>query len=1082
MKQPWGGEFGDGSDEADRVSLEQVATAERVIDEVSAQLVADIPRATYRVQLNGGFTFQDARRWAGYLADLGVSHLYSSPFFKAMPGSNHGYDLTDHNALNPEIGTREDLDTLSATLREHGMGLVLDFVPNHMGIGVSQNAWWADVLENGPSSLHAPYFDIDWDPVKPELRNKVLLPILGDHYGHVLERGELRVESDGGAFFLRYYDNRFPLNPRTYTTILEPLVPLLSEKLGAEHDAVMELLSILTGLRNLPVRTETQRSRVMERRREKEILKRRLANLVAEMPAVERALREGIARMNGTVGEPRSFDALDRMLEEQAYRLSYWRTAAEEINYRRFFDINDLAAIRMENPAVYEAAHRLIIELFASGQLTGLRIDHPDGLWDPIGYFSALQRSYFLARCATYALQSTTQATTQPTSQPTRERQGGGAPSPRPSSPTASPPTLEFAARYDARLQADPRSVASRKLYLVVEKILSRGETLPDEWAVYGTSGYEFGRSVGALFVDPASEAAMTTTYERFIGERHDFEDLVYEKKQLILNSSLSSELNVLAHALNRITERDRHLRDFTLGSLTDALREVIACFPVYRTYINERTTTLSDHDRVAIHRAIGVARRRNPTTEGSVFSFVRSVLTLDPAQDVSDRDRALWREFVMKFQQLSGPVMAKGLEDTTFYIYNRLVSLNEVGGEPERYGLSIAAFHRENATRQRAWPNGLLGTSTHDTKRSEDVRARISVLSEVPGAWEEALAHATAATVGPRADVDGRPAPDPNEEYLLYQTLIGSMPLVPLLDAKGPSLPEGDALATYVDRVVAYMRKATKEAKVNTSWIQPSPDYDAAVEAFVRTLLAPSAALQEILPVARVAAYHGMWGALSQVLLKLTSPGVPDLYQGTELWDDSLVDPDNRRPVDFEVRARALAEIRARSGEPTGLAALAKELFERAEDGHIKLFVIHRALEARRRAPELFGDVGAYVPLMAGGERADHVVAFARRAGDREIVVVAPRFTAKLMEGKCAPPLGDVWRGTWIPTESGARYTDLLTGAVIRAVDMPEEARQDAPKEAANDAQAGASLSLDGILHTLPVALLARGLDQGAA
>ncbi|WP_050436224.1 malto-oligosyltrehalose synthase [Chondromyces crocatus] len=1023
----------------------EATEAEDLLEKVAAELRADVPRATYRVQLNAGFTFADARLWTTYLADLGVSHLYSSPFFKAKPGSSHGYDLTDHNALNPEIGTREEFDALSAALREKGMGLVLDFVPNHMGVGATENAWWADVLENGPSSLYAPYFDIDWYPVKAELRNKVLLPVLGDHYGHLLERGELRIVLDGGAFSLRYFEHSFPINPRTYTMILEPLVPELSSALGEEHDAVLELQSILTGLRNLPLRTETQRSRVIERRREKEILKRRLAALVADAPVVARALDEAITRLNGTPSDARSFDALDRMLEEQAYRLSYWRTAAEEINYRRFFDINDLAAIRMENPAVFSAAHRLIQELFVSGQLSGLRIDHPDGLWDPSGYFSALQRSYFLSRC-----------------------QGAA-------SPERSAASLmeRIAGSYGGRVAAEPRARLSRSLYLVVEKILSRGETLPDDWAVHGTSGYEFGRAVGALFVDASSEAAMTTTYEKFIDEQHDFDDLVYEKKQLILNSSLASELNVLAHALNRITERDRHFRDFTLGSLTDALREVIASFPIYRTYINERTVTLSDHDRVAIHRAIGVARRRNPTMEGSVFSFIRAVLTLSLPEGTPSEDLPLWREFVMKFQQLSGPVMAKGLEDTAFYIYNRLVSLNEVGGEPERYGLSISAFHRENATRHHAWPNGLLGTSTHDTKRSEDVRARISVLSELPGAWSDTLGRIAAALPGPRADIDGRPAPDPNDEYLLYQTLIGSLPLRELLDPAGSCLPTGEALATYVERIVAYMRKATKEAKVNTSWIQPNADYDAAVEAFIRQLLTPTPALEALLPIARVTAYHGMWGALSQALLKLTSPGVPDLYQGTELWDDSLVDPDNRRPVDFQVRATALAEIRSRAAEG---AALALDLFERAADGTIKLLVTHRALDARRRAPQLFGAEGEYHPLMATGDHHDHAVAFARRAGDAEIIVVAARLTAKLMDGRCEPPLGDVWRGTAIPASSGTIYTDLFTGTEVRAVDDPTPTSNDTRK----DAHPGASLPLDYVFRHLPVALLARGLPRG--
>jgi len=1032
-----GGESPEGTSDA--------AEAMRIFREVEAD-AADVPRATYRVQLHGGFTFAEAHERIAYMAALGVSHLYSSPFFKARPGSNHGYDLVDHNTVNPEIGTREDLDRLTAELREHEMGMVLDFVPNHMGIGTSDNTWWLDVLENGPSSLYAPYFDIDWAPVKPELRNKVLLPVLGDHYGRVLERGELKVAFEGGAFFLRYYEHSFPLNPRTYTLILEPVVNVVAAELGDEHDTVLELQSVITGLRNLPTRTETRRARVIERRREKEILKRRLAAVIADVPHVERALGAELERLSGKPGDRRSFDPLGLILEEQAYRLSFWRTAAEEINYRRFFDINDLAAIHMENPAVFSAAHRLIFDLCAEGLITGLRIDHPDGLWDPSGYFASLQRGYFLARCRGRLLAAQGKTQDERAAREAFDR-------------------LEphFRALFDARIAEGPRSPLALPLYLVAEKILSRGETLPEDWPLHGTSGYEFARAAGALFVDGQSEAAMTAVYERFIGERFDFDTLVYDKKKLILKSALASELNVLSHALNRLTERDRRYRDFTLGSLTDTLREVIACFPVYRTYINERTTTLSDHDRVAIHRAIGLARRRNPTTEGSVFSFLRAVLTLELPDEHAIEDRPLFRDFVMRFQQLTGPVMAKGLEDTSFYIYNRLVSLNEVGGEPERYGLSIPAFHRENAMRQRAWPCSMLATTTHDTKRGEDVRARISVLSELVEPWEAALTAAGQAASGLKGEVDGEHAPDRNDEYLLYQTLLGTLPLDVLLGGDAPRVPEGEALAGYVERIVAYMRKATKEAKVNTSWIEPNADYDAAVERFVRQVITPGPVLEALLPLARTVAYHGMWGALSQALLKLTSPGVPDIYQGQEWWDFSLVDPDNRRPVDYDVRVRALAEIRERRGEG---AAFARELVQTAADGRIKLLVTHVALLARQEA-QLFGPAGAYVPIMAAGTRADHAVAFARRTSGREIVVVAPRLTAKLMEGRCEPPIGAAWQGTWLPAEPGAVYTDLFTGAEVRAGDPPADA----------GTQEGSALRLERVLADFPLALLARDI-----
>ncbi|KYG04487.1 malto-oligosyltrehalose synthase [Sorangium cellulosum] len=1057
------------SSQADGAAREAARLVEAACDGVAPRL----PRATYRVQLNKDFTFEQARRVVAYLDALGVSDLYSSPFFKARPESLHGYDLVDHNALNPAIGGRDDLDRLTGELAAHAMGLLLDFVPNHMGVGTSDNAWWNDVLENGPSSLYAPFFDIDWAPLKTELKQKVLLPVLGDHYGRVLERGELKIEFENGAFVLRYFDHVFPVNPRTYAMVIGPLVPGLTAALGEEHDALLELQSILTGLRNLPPRTETQRAKVIERRREKEVLKRRLATLVADSPDVAAAVAEGVERINGKADDPRSFDPLEALLEEQAYRLSFWRTAAEEINYRRFFDINELAAIKMEHRPVFSEAHRLVFELCERGQVTGLRIDHPDGLWDPIGYFEDLQRGYLVERCRRRFLAD-----------------AAGEPEPRSlDDARRRPPAAGRFAKLEPAIRAalEERvgagaahgaqgSSIERPVYVVVEKILARGETLPEAWPIHGTSGYDFTAAVGELFVDSSSEASMTAIYERFIGDQLEFDTLVYEKKKVILRTALASELNVLTHALNRLTERDRRFRDFTLGSLNDALREVIACFPVYRTYVNERTPTISDHDRVAIGRAIALARRRNPTMEATIFTFLRSVLMLDP--DLSrDGDRRPFCEFVMKFQQLTGPVMAKGLEDTSFYIYNRLVSLNEVGGEPERYGASVLAFHRANVQRQKTWPYSMLATSTHDTKRSEDVRARISVLSEIPSDWEEALQRAASAAAPLKAEIEGRLAPDSNEEYLFYQTLLGSLPIEPLLGASsGPRAPEGDALSAYTDRLVDYMRKATKEAKVNTSWIDAQPEYDAAVEAFVRKAIASADVLGALLPLARVVAYHGMWGSLSQTLLKLTSPGVPDIYQGNEVWDFSLVDPDNRRAVDYASREEALAEIRARWNG--GDLTLARELCAEARDGRIKLFVTHVALELRRRHPALFGADGAYAPRAVIGERETHVVAFARRdpKDGRSAVVIAPRFSARLLGGASAPPTGKVWAGTFVDVEPGI-YTDLFTGAEIEAspsASLPRDA------VATSEPKDGAALPLDRVLSDFPVALLVRATQRG--
>jgi (1->4)-alpha-D-glucan 1-alpha-D-glucosylmutase len=643
--------------------------ADALFDEVVRELAgrgADVPRATYRVQLNRDFGFAALRAQLDYLDALGVSHVYASPFFRARAGSQHGYDLVDHNQLNPELGDEGDYEALCERQRALGLGTLLDFVPNHMGIGVRENAWWMDVLENGPSSLYAPAFDVAWRPLKAELENKVLLPILGDHYGRVLDGGQLAVRFEHGAFFVHYYDHVLPVNPRTYGRVLEPMLPELIEQLGPEDDALLELQSIITGVSHLPPRTESQRAKVVERRREKEILKRRLATLVAEQPLVAVALDRSLSRINGEPGRPESFDSLHSLLEEQAWRLSFWRVAAEEINYRRFFDINDLAAIRMEVPAVFAETHRLLFRLLAESRVDGLRIDHPDGLWAPVQYFRSLQRGYVLEKCRQRFLARAGHAP--PEQQRARNQ-------------LFDQLRLQLGARFDAELGSDP--TGARPLYVVVEKILSRGEPLPEDWPVHGTSGYDFATTVGGLFADGANERAITDVYERFIGARMDFDALVYQKKKLVLETSLASELNVLAHALNRLSERDRHSRDFTLGLLTDALREVIACFPVYRTYVYEGTDAPAEGDRIAIARAIRGAMQRNPAMDASIFRFVRSVLMLDFPPTAPREDQRLWREFVMRVQQLTGPVMAKGLEDTAFYVFNRLVSLNEVGGEP---------------------------------------------------------------------------------------------------------------------------------------------------------------------------------------------------------------------------------------------------------------------------------------------------------------------------------------------------------------------------------------------------------------
>jgi (1->4)-alpha-D-glucan 1-alpha-D-glucosylmutase len=921
-----------------------------------------LPSSTYRLQFNRQFTFAQARDLVPYLHALGITDCYASPYFQARAESLHGYDITDHNKLNAAIGSREEYDQWIAALHAHEMGQVLDFVPNHMGIGEPLNHWWADVLENGPSSAYAPFFDIEWNPLKSDLRGKVLLPILGDQYGRVLERGEFKVRFEAGAFYLNYYEHQFPIAPGTYRHILEIALEQLAEY--KEEDFYAEFQSILTALEYLPRRTETDPERIAERTREKEIVKRRLERRCVEAPQVQAAIEKALGQINGMPGDPRSFDALDALLNDQSYRLAFWRVAAEEINYRRFFDVNDLASLRMERPEVFDATHVLLLELVNKRAVSGLRIDHPDGLYLPDEYFEKLQRRSGEAL-----------GTTMP---------------------------------------ADGRAI-----YMVVEKILTGAERLREDWRVHGTTGYDFANAVAGLLVDGSAEAAITKIFHRFIGHSMHFGHLVYAKKRQVMRLSLANDVAVLGSMLDRLSEQNRWYRDFTHGALADAVRETIACFPVYRTYLAPGRP-VSQEDREVVERAVAAAKRRNPGIEESVFNFLRDILLFRFPENLDDEGREAHTHFVLKFQQCTGPIMAKGLEDTVFYIYNRLAALNEVGGEPQRFGVSVAAFHERNVETQRSWPATLLATSTHDTKRSEDVRARMVAISEVSEAWRQALPRWRAINRRAKRMLEDAQAPDPNEEYLLYQTLLGTWPVDP------SGKPEETASAEYIERIQAYMAKALKEAKLNTSWIQPNEQWDQAMSDFVARILENSPRnkfLPAFLPLAEEIARLGAINALAQTLLKLTVPGVPDIYQGNEIWDFSLVDPDNRRPVDYARRRQMLENLPAANPE---------ELLRSWPDGRIKLFLTQRLLYFRREHAELFAR-GSYVPLQTSGMFADCCVAFAREFETRWIVVLAPRLSLRVG----FPPLGEHWQDTAVQLPESLSLngaTELFSGQDLRA------------------------------------------------
>ena len=994
------------------------ALADQVWDETVARLRRRrIPSSVYRVQLSGEFPLQAAAGVVPYLAELGICDLYTSPWLRAAPGSSHGYDVVAHDSIDPEMGGEEGLRILTEALRQAGMGLLVDLVPNHMSIS-SENQLWQDVLENGPSSTYAPFFDIVWKPVKDELEDKVLLPVLGDQYGAVLEAGDLRLVLAQGTFFLRYFEHRFPINPRHYPMILRHRLERLEEELPPNDVVLEELLSICTACDNLPPRTETDPEKVEERRREKEVIKRRLDTLCRSSPAILAFLEENVREFNGTRGDPRSFDLLDRLLGEQAYRLAHWRVAGEEINYRRFFDINELAAIRMEEPRVFEESHRLVLGLLADGRIQGLRIDHPDGLFDPKAYFQRLQEEHFVETCRRIA------------------RSEGW-------------PADEIAPLVRARFSAEAgRAGVLRPVYLVAEKVLGLGETVPESWPIDGTTGYEFLNSLNGIFVQGDARRAIDEIFSRFTGLRLQLEELLYEKKKLIMSTSMASEVNMLAYQLNRISEMNRRSRDFTLNSLRSALVEYVASFPVYRSYVSAQG--VDERDRRYVERAIARAKRRLPVVNVSIFDFLRNVLLVRHGGHLAEEEREKRLQFAMKLQQLTGPAMAKALEDTCFYIYNRLVSLNEVGGEPRQFGVAPSEFHSQSGERLETARGSLLATTTHDTKRSEDVRARIDAISEVPAEWKAVLSRLSKAARKHRVKLaEERVAPDRNEEYLLYQTLVGAWPFGEMDQARRHE---------FTERIAAYLLKAAKEAKVNTSWINPDAAWDEALGIFVRRLLGDEAFVRELLPFQQRIAEVGIRNSLSQVLLKIASPGVPDIFQGCERWCFSLVDPDNRRPVDFEDLAAGLRSLReaweAADGDPRELAA---RLWESRHDGRVKHFITWRALQARRGRPELFLD-GDYVPVECAGPRGDRAVALCRRRGPQQAIAAVPRLVAPLIDEEAAGV--DPWAGTYLLLPSGAGGTSwrcAFTGEVHRPVLV----------------RGSPTLPLSLLFATLPVALL---------
>jgi (1->4)-alpha-D-glucan 1-alpha-D-glucosylmutase len=916
-----------------------------------------IPRATYRLQLRPGFGFKEVRQLVSYLRDLGISDLYLSPLFRARKDSSHGYDVIDHSAIESEFGSFANFQTMAREVRAQRMGILLDIVPNHMGINDPNNKWWHDVLENGRLSRYAKNFDIDWDRLAENLRDKILLPKLGDHFGKELEQGHLRVGYLSGRFHVSYFDSRFPLAPDTWPTILAPTAEQTSGDLAAK------LRTTARQLESLPPRHDLSDEAIEHRYSVLEETVQRLQHIEAETPEFRHALEVAIATLNGTPGDPRSFDHLELLLHQQWYRLANWRAAADEINYRRFFDINDLAAIRVEDPEVFTAVHALADRLLQEGLITGLRVDHPDGLLDPSQYFDDLQCMFHQHAAASI-----------------------------------------------------------EKLYVIVEKILTGEEPLPSSWPVSGTTGYELLNDINRLLVDGPGLEALRQGHEEITDVADSPAQLVYESKKQILAEAMSSELNMLAGRLHRLTQRHRMSRDFTFPALLRALGEVIACFPVYRTYAPPQGWKIDDADYGHVMTAIRGAKLRNPTIDWTTLDFIASVLLLQfPPADEPDRED--FRDFVLRFQQLTGPVTAKGIEDTALYRYYPLAAMNEVGGELNSAAYTAEEFHRRMLHRADDWPHGLSATATHDTKRGEDTRARLLVLSEIAGEWLRTVRGWRRLNAPLKQRIHDAPVPSLNEEYLIYQTLVGTWPL---------ETADDEARKCYAERITGYLQKALREAKLTTSWANPAEDYESAVLEFARELLNPRTSPQffhEVAAFVAGIADAAFVNGLSQLVLKTTVPGVPDFYQGCELWDLNLVDPDNRRPVDYSLRQNWLADLRrSYADSPTELL---NSLVEVWPNPLIKLFVTWRLLDARALLADAFM-LGEYIPLTVRGNKAEHVLAFARRIETQWAVSVVGLHVQSILErseAQQAMPVID-WQDTVIelPADAPQQWQSAFT------------------------------------------------------
>jgi (1->4)-alpha-D-glucan 1-alpha-D-glucosylmutase len=878
-----------------------------------------IPTATYRIQFHAEFNFEQAQEIVAYLADLGISDFYASPIFQATQGSTHGYDVTNSTILNPELGTESDFAKLSAEIQQHQMGWLQDIVPNHMAYD-SHNLWLMDVLENGKDSEFFEFFDINWNQPNEEMNERVLAPFLGDFYGNCLERGEIKLDYQKQNLIVTYFGLEFPVRIESYLTFITYNLNILEQKLGRQHPDFIKFIGIIYLLKNLPKDTKDK-----ERLEQKVFVKNLLKETYQQNSTVEEFIQNNLKEFNGKVGHPKSFDLLDNLLTEQFYRLSFWKVAAQEINYRRFFTVNELISVKVEELKVFNKTHELVERLVTENKFTGVRIDHIDGLYNPAEYLTRL-----------------------------RTKLGD--------------------------------------IYITVEKILELTENLPQPWQIQGTSGYEFLNYVNGLFCQSENEADFSKIYTQFTGLTANYQDLFYEKQALFLQKNLGGDLENLAQILKKISSDTREGTDFTTYGLKNALFEVLVLFPVYRTYIDENG--VREIDREYINQTIKAAKKKAPLLVNEL-NFIQKILLLKYEDCHSKTQAEKWLHFVMRSQQLTGPLMAKGVEDTLLYVYNRLLSLNEVGGNPSHFGIELDLFHQFNQNKVKHWQHGMNTTATHDTKRGEDARSRLNVLSEIPQEWSLTVNQWREINQVHKQGV----VPDANDEYFLYQTLLGTFPFE-------------DEESAFLSRIKDYMLKAVREAKVNTAWLHPNEEYEQAFMSFIERVLSAQESnfLEHFRPFQQQIAEYGIYNSLAQVLIKNTAPGVPDLYQGAELWELSLVDPDNRRPVDYQKRRKFLQEIKLKSSHD--ILQLLKELITTKEDGKIKLFLTHQLLKARKEYAKIFQE-GDYQPIEITGKYHNHLIAFSRNYGEKTIVAIAPRFLTGIIKPGQLPLGTKIWEDT---------------------------------------------------------------------